>query len=85
MSLSCETTVGDLHSICRGSRRRSDEVRVTAESRVVGGGCRDEDVFGFDVAMEEVVGMDMVETPQDLVKDALDMLAIEGLVIPGFH
>lgn len=85
MSLSGETKVGDLHSICRGSRRRGDEVRVTAESRVIRGGCRDEDVFGFDVAMEEVMGMDMVETPQDLVKDALDMLAIEGLVIPGFH
>jgi hypothetical protein len=85
MCLTSKTEIGNLHRISWRGGRRSNEVRVAAKGRVVRGGCRNEDVLGFDIAMEEVVGVDMVETLQDLVEDTLDVLSLEIFVVPCLH
>jgi hypothetical protein len=44
-----------------------------------------EDVLGLDVAVEEVVGVDVLETLHDLEQDALDTCVVEILVVSGLH
>jgi hypothetical protein len=85
VGLTSKTKVGDLHSVDRRGRRRSDKVRVTAESGIIGGGRRYENVFGLNIAVEEVVGVDVVQTGQDLVKNTLDVLAFKVFVVTGLH
>lgn len=60
MSLTSETEVGDLHSVSRRGGWGSNESRVAAKGRVGGGRGGHEDVLGFDIAVEEVVGMNMI-------------------------
>lgn len=63
MRFAGETKVGNLDSIGGRRRRRGDKIRVSAKGRgIVRGRSRDENVFGFDIAVEEVVGVDVVET-----------------------
>jgi len=51
----------------------------------VGGGRRDENVFRLDVAVEEVVSVDVLEARKDLVKNTLHTSGIQTLVVAGFH
>jgi len=46
---------------------------------------RNEDVFGLDVSVKEVVGVDMLEALHNLEQDALDAPIIKRLVIPRLH
>lgn len=63
MGFTSETKVGNLDGVSRRRRRRSDKVRISAKGRgIVRGRSRDEDVFGFDITVEEVVGMNVVKT-----------------------
>lgn len=85
MRLTSETEIGNLHCISRRGRWRSDEVRIAAESGVVRSGCGNQDVLWLDIPVEEVVGVDMVETTQDLVEDTLDMLSVQVFVVSCLH
>ena len=44
-----------------------------------------ENVFGFDVTMEKVPMVDVLETGHDLEEDALDAVGIHGFVVAGLH
>ena len=46
---------------------------------------RNEDVLGLDVAMEEVVGVDVIQSRDYLVQDALDAGAVQASVGSGLH
>jgi hypothetical protein len=59
VSLTGKTKVGNLHGIGRRRGWGSHEGRVAAERRVGGGRGRHENVLWFDIAVEEVVGMNM--------------------------
>ena len=48
-------------------------------------GCCDENVFGLDVAVEEVVRVDVFQTLHNLVKDALDAAVVKALVVASLH
>lgn len=85
MDFPCQAKVGDLDGVCGWGGGRGDQARVSCEGVIIGGGCGDEDVLGFDVAMEELTGMDMVEARENLVEDALYVFSIQGLVVTRFH
>jgi hypothetical protein len=46
---------------------------------------RDENVFRLDIAMEEVMSMDMLQALHDLEQNALDAAIIEALVLASLH
>ena len=48
-------------------------------------GCCDEDVFGLDVAVEEVVRVDVFQTLHNLVKNALNATVVKALVVASLH
>jgi hypothetical protein len=48
-------------------------------------GSRDKNVFGLDVAVEEVMRVDVFEALHDLEEDALHTSVIETLVIASLH
>ena len=85
MGLTSQTKVGDLDGISRRSGRRGDEIRVAAKGRVAGSGCRDQDVLRLDVAMEEVMGVDVVQPREDLIENAFDVSLVETLLVPRLH
>lgn len=87
MSLSGETEISNLDNVIRRCRGRRHEGGVSSERVViiVMRGCRNEDVFGFDVAMEEVVGVNVFKTLHDLIENALDTRVVEALVISRLH
>lgn len=63
MRFASQAKVGNLDGIGRRRRRGCHKVGVSAEGRgIVRGRSRDEDVFGFDVAVEEVVSVNVVKT-----------------------
>lgn len=85
MSLSCKTKVSDLDGVGGRGGRRGDEVGVSTECRVVRGRGGHQNVLRLDIAVEEVVGMNVVKATQDLVEDALDMLSVQTLVVSCLH
>ena len=86
VGFSGETEIGDLDGVRRGGRGRRDESGVSLECvACVGGRCRDEDVLGLDVAVEEVVLVDVLEARDDLEEDALDGGAVQALVVARLH
>jgi hypothetical protein len=63
MGFASEAKVGNFDSVSRRRRRGSDKVGVSAKGRgIVRGRSRDKDVFGFDIAVEKIVGVNMVKT-----------------------
>jgi hypothetical protein len=87
MSFSGKTKVGNLDGICGGCRWRSHKRRISAERRVcvVWGRGRYEDVFGLDISVEEMMGVDVIETGEDLVQNAFDTPRVHAFVVPRFH
>lgn len=85
MRLSSQSEISDLHRVRRRSRRGSNESRVSAEGGVVRGRCRNEDVFGLNVTVEEAMRVDVVEAGEDLVENALDDPSIQVFVVSRLH
>ena len=48
-------------------------------------GCCDENIFRLDVAVEEVVCMDVLQTLHNLIQDALDAAVVQTLVVTSLH
>jgi hypothetical protein len=48
-------------------------------------GCCDQNVFGLDVAVKEVVSVDMFQTLHNLEEDALDAAVVKALVVASLH
>src|SRR5947207_8330207 len=87
MGVASQTKVGDLDCVHWWCRRRSDQGRVTSEctAAVLWSRSRDKNVFRLNVAMEEVVMMNVLEAGDDLVENTLDARSIHVLVISSLH
>lgn len=85
VGFACQTKIGDLDGVGGRSGRRSNEVGVATEGRVIGGGRRNQNVLWLDIAVEEVVSMDVIQTAHNLVEDALDVLGVKSLVVSCLH
>lgn len=85
VGFACKTKVGDLNGVGGRSGGRGNEVGVATEGRVIGGGCGYQDVLWLDIAVEEMMGMNVVQTAHNLVEDALDVLGVERLVVSCLH
>lgn len=87
MGLTREAKVGNLDAVDRRCCGRGGEGRVPSHGRVDVGrrGAGHHDVLWLDVAVEEVVGVDVFEAGEDLDEDALDAGAVKDLVITLLH
>jgi hypothetical protein len=85
-SLPGEAEVCNLNGKVGGRRWGSDKRRVSLEAVASLGGRRgNQNVLGLDVAVEEVVVVNVFQARENLTKDALDTRAVERLVVARLH